>query len=56
VTRTPAQRRFADDVVTRGKPAEPIADGTLPQHATHVVERRPPAGDVETERVRYKAL
>ena len=56
VARTPAHRRFVDDVVARGVPVEPAADGTLPQHATHVIKRRTPDGGAESERVRRKAL
>ena len=54
--KTPAKRRFVDDVVRRGEAAEPTADGTLPQHATHVIKRRTPDGGAEIERVRYKAF
>ena len=50
---TPEEKRFVDDLVTRGEAAEADADGNLPPGATHEIVERREDGSVRVKRRRF---
>jgi hypothetical protein len=52
---TEAERRWVEDLVTRGEAAEPDENGDLPPGATHEIVERREDGTVRVKRRRFSA-
>jgi hypothetical protein len=50
------QKRFVNDLVTRGDAAEPNAQGKLPLNATYAIVEKNPDGSVKTVKAVRKKL